>query len=79
MRLISDSAARQSFLQGFDGQEAALNTVDGLRIHLTDGRIIHLRPSGNAPELRLYTEADKPESAAKTLFEGMRLIRSALG
>lgn len=78
-RLISDSAARQSFLQGFDGQEAALNTVDGLRIHLTDGRIIHLRPSGNAPELRLYTEADKPEGAAKTLFEGMRLIRSALG
>lgn len=77
-RLIGDSAARQSFLRGFDGHEAAVNTVDGLRMTLTDGRIIHLRPSGNAPELRLYTEADTPERATKTLLVGMQLLRSVL-
>ncbi|MCF7994616.1 MAG: hypothetical protein K9L88_07235, partial [Chromatiaceae bacterium] len=27
------------------------------------GDILHLRPSGNAPELRAYTEADSPERA----------------
>jgi len=35
-----------------------VNTTDGLRITLTDNRIVHLRPSGNAPELRCYAEAD---------------------
>ncbi|EAQ6071767.1 phosphomannomutase [Salmonella enterica] len=34
------------------------NTIDGLRVTLSDDSIIHLRPSGNAPELRCYAEAD---------------------
>ncbi|EAW1721626.1 phosphomannomutase, partial [Salmonella enterica subsp. indica] len=34
------------------------NTIDGLRITLSDDSIFHLRPSGNAPELRCYAEAD---------------------
>lgn len=32
--------------------------TDGLRITLADDRIVHLRSSGNAPELRCYAEAD---------------------
>lgn len=35
------------------------NDTDGLRLTLSDGSIIHLRPSGNAPELRCYAEADE--------------------
>jgi len=35
-----------------------VNVTDGLRITLADERIIHLRPSGNAPELRCYAEAE---------------------
>lgn len=31
--------------------------LDGLRIYYANGEIIHLRPSGNASELRCYTEA----------------------
>lgn len=34
------------------------NNVDGLRLTLNDDSIIHLRSSGNAPELRCYAEAD---------------------
>jgi len=34
-----------------------LNRTDGLRITLACGDIVHLRPSGNAPELRCYAEA----------------------
>jgi len=32
--------------------------TDGLRITFQNGEIIHLRPSGNAPEFRCYNEAD---------------------
>uniref|UniRef100_A0A486XVB2 Phosphomannomutase n=1 Tax=Rheinheimera sp. BAL341 TaxID=1708203 RepID=A0A486XVB2_9GAMM len=34
-----------------------INTLDGIRMTLTNGDIVHLRPSGNAPELRCYAEA----------------------
>ncbi|KPZ72985.1 Phosphoglucosamine mutase [Shewanella sp. P1-14-1] len=44
---------------GFDDAEIkSVDETDGLRMTLTDERIIHLRPSGNAPELRCYAEAD---------------------
>ncbi len=34
-----------------------VNTTDGLRMTLNNGDVVHLRPSGNAPELRCYAEA----------------------
>ncbi len=40
-----------------------VDTTDGLRMSLNDGRIVHLRPSGNAPELRCYAEADNVADA----------------
>ncbi|GAM63320.1 phosphomannomutase [Vibrio ishigakensis] len=44
------------------------DTTDGLRITLTDNTIVHLRPSGNAPELRCYAEAND-FSVAKGLVD----------
>lgn len=38
-----------------------INEVDGLRLTLDDNSIIHLRPSGNAPELRCYVETNSQE------------------
>lgn len=55
---------------------AALNTTDGLRISFTDGEIIHLRPSGNAPELRCYAEADDQATAiqrVKQVLDALKL------
>jgi phosphomannomutase len=44
---------------GFNDVQVILaNTTDGLRLTLSDGCVVHLRPSGNAPELRCYAEAD---------------------
>ncbi|SFD75054.1 phosphomannomutase [Pseudoalteromonas denitrificans] len=49
---------------GFESEELSkVDDTDGLRITFTDGRIVHFRPSGNAPELRCYAEADSIESA----------------
>jgi phosphomannomutase len=45
------------------GEVLSVNTLDGLRLNFTNGDIVHLRPSGNAPELRCYAEADTPERA----------------
>ncbi|EFB2131101.1 phosphomannomutase, partial [Escherichia coli] len=35
-----------------------IDVTDGLRLILDNSDIIHLRPSGNAPELRCYAESD---------------------
>ncbi|WP_445425033.1 phosphomannomutase [Alishewanella sp. HL-SH06] len=37
--------------------------TDGVRLTLADGDIIHFRPSGNAPELRVYAEAASQQTA----------------
>jgi len=39
--------------------------MDGLRTTFESGEIIHLRPSGNAPQLRCYKEAANPQRSAE--------------
>ncbi|MFC0281428.1 phosphomannomutase [Falsigemmobacter intermedius] len=57
---------------------SAQDRTDGLRLHLASGRVIHLRPSGNAPELRLYTEAESPEQAGDLLARGLEVLKAHL-
>ncbi len=45
------------------GRVQSLNRTDGLRIIFANDEIIHLRPSGNAPEFRVYAEAATDERA----------------
>ena len=47
-----------------------VDITDGLRMSLSDSTIIHLRPSGNAPELRCYAEASDFEYA-KSLVDSI--------
>jgi phosphomannomutase len=37
---------------------SSIDKTDGLRITLGNNSIIHIRPYGNAPELRCYVEAE---------------------
>ncbi|CAD7054549.1 phosphomannomutase [Pseudorhizobium endolithicum] len=57
------------------GRPEAMSDIDGLRITLRDGRIIHFRPSGNAPEMRCYVEAETEASAGSLLRSGLERIR----
>ena len=41
---------------------------------LQDDRIIHLRLSGNAPELRIYIEAETPARARDTLAFALTVV-----
>ena len=68
----------ENFLARFDGVAASIDRTDGLRIMLQDGRIAHLRPSGNAPECRFYAEADSKQAAAEMLASGLAALRIAL-
>jgi phosphomannomutase len=55
---LEDSLKRAEQLFGeLAGAPIVLNTTDGVRITFESGDIIHFRPSGNAPELRCYTES----------------------
>ncbi|MDT8953432.1 phosphomannomutase [Aeromonas caviae] len=49
---------------GFEETVTKVDITDGLRMTLSNGVIVHLRPSGNAPELRCYAEADTMEQAS---------------
>jgi phosphomannomutase len=56
---------------GFD-HIAWINALDGVRIGFRNGDIAHIRPSGNAPQLRLYAVADTQERADAIVAEGIR-------
>ncbi len=56
------------------GAAAHLDLTDGIRVTLQNADIIHLRPSGNAPELRCYTEADTPEAAERMLRATLQIM-----
>ena len=59
-----DKTAELIALLGFDNIDVvSVDTTDGLRMTLSNNNIIHLRPSGNAPELRCYAESDSDEKA----------------
>jgi phosphomannomutase len=72
--LRADEANLAQFLAPIGGV-AAVSDIDGLRVTLDDGRIIHFRPSGNAPEMRCYVEAETPEAAEMLLSRGLSTIR----
>lgn len=83
-RLLEGFAADPAGLAAFaaalgEGPVAAADHRDGLRLTLASGRILHMRPSGNAPEFRFYTEAESPALAAALLRGGLDRLRVLLG
>ena len=60
---VGSNAALREFLAPLHVEPASFDQTDGLRITLTNSEIVHLRPSGNAPELRCYAEAASQEAA----------------
>lgn len=58
-----DPGSFAKMIDGGHGPVVECDTTDGLRMLFADQSIIHLRPSGNAPELRCYAEADSQEKA----------------
>ena len=59
------TVAVDTMLSDLIGQIIHLDTTDGLRMTGRSGEIVHLRGSGNAPELRCYAEADTSQRASE--------------
>ena len=77
-RLAEDAGARADFLTFTGSDGAELDRLDGLRMTLSDGGIVHLRPSGNAPEARVYVEAESPARSHALLAGGLDALQRAL-
>jgi len=75
--LQSDDAAYQSLWGNELGAVALRDLTDGLRLTFDNGEIVHLRPSGNAPELRCYAEADNMERAQALVTLSLQRIAEA--
>ena len=52
----------------------SVNTIDGLRLTFSNDDVIHLRPSGNAPELRCYAESNSQVAATQIVEQVLQLI-----
>jgi phosphomannomutase len=57
VRELSTAERLESFFPGF-GKITSIDHTDGVRITFASGDIAHVRPSGNADELRIYAVAD---------------------
>jgi phosphomannomutase len=68
----------QAFVQFTGSSVASTDQTDGLRITLANQNIVHLRPSGNAPELRCYTEAASAQLALQLLTASLKQIKTIL-
>ncbi|MGQ0485746.1 MAG: phosphomannomutase [Hyphomicrobiales bacterium] len=56
------------------GSIAHIDLTDGVRMVFSSEDIVHLRASGNAPELRVYVEAGTPGRARELLQLGMAVV-----
>lgn len=69
---------RQLLHESFSGLGTVrrVDRTDGLRMEFDSGEILHLRPSGNAPELRCYSEAASEERAWEVNRYGISRLES---
>ncbi len=63
----------------FAGNPVDIDATDGIRIKFDNGNIIHFRASGNAPELRCYTESSSIEKALKLNQLALKSLQQKLG
>ncbi len=56
---------------GFD-DIVRINVLDGVRVYFHNGDVAHVRPSGNAPQLRIYANSDSQARADQIVDLGLR-------
>lgn len=65
------------FGTAFGGAES-FDLTDGVRISFKGGDILHLRPSGNAPEFRCYTESSSEVRARENNDMALQIVRDII-
>lgn len=72
-----DGTTLSQMLDGL-GTIDSIDRTDGPRCLLANGSVVHFRPSGNAPELRIYIEAASAPAAGDLLRQVEARVRSLL-
>jgi phosphomannomutase len=67
------SAIEEAFGEAF-GPVASVDVTDGLRVTFESSEVLHMRPSGNAPEFRCYNEADSEERVQEMQRTSMEIL-----
>jgi len=71
----ADRAALERVFGTLCGTVSGIDRTDGLRATFVSGEVLHLRPSGNAPEFRCYTEAATQERSAALNASALNLLK----
>jgi phosphomannomutase len=48
-----------------------INVLDGVRLYFNNGDVAHIRPSGNAPQLRIYANSESQARADQIVELGL--------
>ncbi len=75
LELTGNPNSLQDYLAPEGARTVDINVTDGLRVIFDNGEIVHLRPSGNAPELRCYCEASGEVRAMQLVQTVLARIR----
>jgi phosphomannomutase len=77
--LAGSSEMRSRFTDAVAGAEVRrTGLLDGVQMELDSGDIIHLRASGNAPELRCYAESTTQPRAARLVDRALRRAKQLM-
>ena len=71
-----DIAAAEALFADAFGDVTSIDSTDGIRITFASEEVAHLRPSGNAPELRCYNEAASEARAEEMNRHCMSILES---
>ncbi|MDZ8120298.1 phosphomannomutase [Pontiella agarivorans] len=72
------SAIEDAFGELF-GKVESIDRTDGLRVTFQSSEVLHMRPSGNAPEFRCYNEADSEERVVEMQKQSMDVLLKLKG
>jgi phosphomannomutase len=75
LQRLSGNKEIETFFGAALGALKSINQTDGLRMTFSSSEVLHLRPSGNAPEFRCYAEADSAERAEEMRQTALEMIK----
>jgi phosphomannomutase len=75
----ANRAALEEIFSPLCGGVREINRTDGVRVTFGNAEVIHMRPSGNAPEFRCYTEAATEERSSSLNVEAMQRLAALAG
>jgi phosphomannomutase len=76
--IAMDIRNAEELFSGLIDQISNIEKIDGVRILSKNREVIHIRPSGNAPELRIYSESNNPNRARLICEEVKRILLKKL-